>query len=554
MKKILTSSILAATMFSLSMNAQAPSWPWAKNAGGPADDRGSSVCADAAGNSFVTGSYNSSTISFGTHALTNSSSANGLDYYLTKYDPSGTVVWAQTATGISNDAGNNVTVDGNGNVYVVGSSNSHSLTFGTTALTGYGYDDVFLVKYDASGNVLWAKNAGGSGNDIGSGVSVDGSGNVYITGYYASPTISFSGTSLTNLGSNYNIFVAKYSPSGALLWAKSGGGSSSDQGNGIAVDAKGNAYVTGFFTSSTCTFNSTSLTNSGGLDMFIVKYDASGNVKWANNPTGVSNESGNGICLDPLGSPHVVGSYNSSVMHFGGSVTTHLVSYDDAFIVKYDTLGVAQWAQTAGGTQNDIGQSIGVDADGSSYITGYYGSSTMNFGSSSITNLGTNNIFVAKYDPAGAIVWAKSVGGTGDDEGAAIGVNWHGEAFITGFYTSASCPIGGNTLTNAGTQDFFIAKLGTATGIKEETETPLQISFTPNPSQGVFSLQFKASAGSDYHTQMTVCDVTGREIKSPETFNTSTFQLDLSSQPNGIYFVTLVNNGAIQRTKLIVSR
>jgi len=464
------------------------------------------------------------------------------------------VVWAETATGVSNDVGNHVTVDGNGNVYVVGSTNSNTLTFGTTPLTGFGYDDIFLVKYDPSGTVLWAKNAGGSGNDIGSGVSVDASGNVYITGYYASPTISFSGTVLTNLGSGNNIYVAKYSPSGTLLWAKSGGGSSSDQGNAIAVDANGNAYVTGSFTSSTCTFNSTFLTNSGGLDMFIVKYDASGNVKWADNPTGVSNEIGNSICLDPLGSPHVVGSYNSSVMHFGGSVTIHLVSYDDAFIVKYDTLGVAQWAQTAGGTQNDIGLGVGVDADGSSYITGYYGSPTMNFGSANITNLGTNNIFVAKYDPTGSLVWAKSVGGTADDESNAIGVNWHGEAFITGYFTSTSCPIGGNTLTDAGTQDFFIAKLGTATGIMEQTETPLRISITPNPSQGIFSLQFKTSAEGDYHTQMTVCDLTGREIKSAETFNTSNFQLDLSTQPNGIYFVTLVNSGAIQKTKLIICR
>jgi hypothetical protein len=547
MKKILTLLTFTSICLAFTTNAQSPTWPWAKSTGGSGTDFGHGIYTDASGNAFVTGGYNSSGIAFGTSTFTNT---GGYDFFITKYNVGGTVLWSQTATGASNDIGYAVTGDANGNIYVVGSSNSATLTFGTTILHLAGYDDIFVVKYDASGNVLWAKSAGGSANDVGQGISVDGAGNVYITGYFESTSMTIGSSTISNTGTD-NIFIAKYDASGTPVWAKKAGASGSDRANGLATDAAGNSYITGSFNSPTCTFGAVGLSNSGGLDMFLTKYDASGNVKWARKSVGVSNEVGFNVSLDAYGLPHLIGNYNSSTMTLG-SITLTLAGYDDPFVAKYDTAGTILWAKTAGGNQNDIGESIGVDADGSTLIAGYFASPSMSFGSTSITNIGTNNIFVAKYDVAGNFLWAKSAGGTGDDHANAIGVNWHGEAYITGSFTSTSCVIGGSNLNTIGGEDMFIAKMGTATGILEAHQIAAFFSIAPNPNNGVFNLSLKDAAGKEEITLVTVSDILGRELHTL-SFSGPSLQLDLSEVPNGVYFVTVKNNGQTASLKMLVN-
>src|ERR1017187_4094350 len=187
--------------------------------------------------------------------------------------------WARSSGGISDDEGMSIAVDGSGNRYVTGYFHSSTITFGTTTLTNNGTgttEDMFIVKYDPNGNVLWAKSAGGSGFDWGHGIAVDSSGNSYVTGYLGSSPITFGSIILTNPG----MFIAKYNANGNVVWAKSAGGSDNDYGNSIAVDDSGNSYVIGSYASSTITFGTTTLTNdSAGLgDIFVVKYDSSGNV------------------------------------------------------------------------------------------------------------------------------------------------------------------------------------------------------------------------------------------------------------------------------------
>ena len=201
------------------------------------------------------------------------------------------LVWAKRAGGTRTDLGRGIAVDGSGNSYVTGKF-SLSATFGPgetneTTLTGAGWDDIFVAKYDASGALVWAKRAGGTGLDVGVGIAVDGSGNSYVTGSFrGSPTFGPGETNETTLTSagDIDIFVAKYDASGALVWAKRAGAPSlNDFGRGIAVDGSGNSYVTGLFEDS-ATFgpgeiNETTLT--GFVDIFVAKYDASGDLVWA---------------------------------------------------------------------------------------------------------------------------------------------------------------------------------------------------------------------------------------------------------------------------------
>ncbi len=508
---------------------------------------GTCVGVDASGNTYVAGGYSSSNITFGTTTFTNT---GGIDYFIAKYDPSGNVLWAKSATGVSNEGAYGLTIDATGNVYVVGTTNSSTLTIGSTALILHGYDDVFIVKYDASGNVLWAKIFGGTGNDIGESIGVDASGNSYMTGYYASATMAVGSTTLTNAGGN-DMFITKYDASGNPVWAKSIGGSANESGNGIATDASGNSYITGYYASSSLTFGSTTLTNTGGLDFFTVKYDASGNALWAKSGTGASNEVGNGVKLDASGNIHVVGSYNSSSFTIG-TTTLPLSGYDDIFTVKYDGSGNALWAKKAGGSNNDIGSAICVDSYGNSFITGYFSSSTIAFGSTTLTNngsSGTNDIYVAAYDASGNPFWAKNAGGSNNDVGSAIALDVNGNSYVTGYFASSAITFT-NTLNNStGYNNMYVVKLGdNATGINEAHQQTDAFTVYPNPNNGSFNVQVKGALNND--TQVSVTNMLGQVIYEAKQ-DSQTLSLEIKG--SGVYFVTIKTGLQASVKKVIVN-
>ena len=373
--------------------AQAPSFLWAKSAGGIDYDRGQSIAVDASGNSYVTGYFNSSSITFGSTTLTNAGSGSS-DMYVVKYDGSGNVLWAKNAGGTDYDAGYSIAVDSSGNSYVTGYFNSSSITFGSTTLTNNGGYDMCVVKYDGSGNVVWAKNAGGISSDFGYSIAVDVSGNSYVTGSFSSASITFGSTTLMNASSGSNdIYVVKYDGSGNVVWAKRAGGTGNDIGYSFAVDASGNSYATGVFKSSSITFGSTTLTNasSGSNDIYVVKYDGSGNVVWAKSAGGTGYDFGSSITVDASGNSYATGYFASSSITFGSTTLTRSGVYD-MYVVKYDGNGNVLWATSAVG----VSSSIAVDVSGNSYATGYFNSSRITFGSTTLMNNGNSDMFVAK--------------------------------------------------------------------------------------------------------------------------------------------------------------
>ncbi len=556
MKKTITTLAIGFALMGIHVNAQ--SWQWAKGAGGTANDYANGIAVDASGNTYVTGGFSSSSITFGSTTLTNH---GGIDFYLVKYDPSGNVLWAKGATGTSNEGGNNITLDASGNVYVVGTFNSSSLTFGTTAIALHGYDDIFIVKFDASGNALWAKDAGGAGNDIGENIAVDNSGNTYITGYFASSSIAFGSTTLTNTsggsgsGGTNDFFVAKYDASGNPLWAKSAGGSSNEIGLGIAADGSGNVYVTGNYTSSSITFGSTTFTNGGGLDYFTVKYNSSGTVVWAKTASGASNEGGNGLKVDANSNPIIVGTFNSATLTFSTTALS-VHGYDDIFIIKYDSSGNVLWAKNAGGSGNDIGNAICVDASGNSHITGYFSSPTIAFGSTTLTNAGgaagssgTNDIFIAQYDASGNALGAESASGSGNEQGNAIAVDVDGSSYIAGYYTSTTLAFGTYTLTNGGANDMYVAKYGTpfSAGINEIKSNSIDANIYPNPNNGSFVVE---TTNTMLNVHCTIYDVNGKLVLN-QAINGKTI-VDASNLNEGVYNLNIISNEGAVNKKLVI--
>ena len=389
MKKIILLLVILIVHASYFANAQAPSWQWAKNGVGYGDEYGYSVTTDASGNVYMAGQFESSTVTFGTITLTNLGYS---DLFIVKYDPNGNVVWAKSAGGADGDYLSSIKTDANGNVFMSGSFSSQNITFGSITLNNsvtLTNPDIFLVKYDNNGNEIWAKSAGEIDYEYSNCISIDPSGNIYSVGSFSSSTVTFGTTTLTNSGSN-DIFIVKYNTNGTVLWAKRAGGLSNDMALGCCNDANGNLYITGSFTSGTLPFGTTTLVNAGAQDLFIAKYNGTtGSPIWAKSSGGTSEDYGKSIATDASGNIYLLGNFRSPTITFGTSTFTNLGVFDIC-IVKYNTNGSVVWANNISSPLNENGNSISSDAIGRLLIAGTFQTPTITFGTTTITN--TSNI------------------------------------------------------------------------------------------------------------------------------------------------------------------
>jgi len=221
-------------------------------------------------------------------------------------------------------------VDGSGNCLVTGRF-AGSVDFGGGALASAGGQDVFLAKYSSSGAHIWSKRFGGTLGDRGNGVAVDGSGDVVVTGNF-SGAIDFGGGSLISSGSQ-DLFVAKFSATGGHLWSKRFGGSLQfDAGNGVAMDSIGNILVTGYFIGPV-DFGGGALNSAGAWDMFVAKYSPAGAPIWSKAVGGSNIDEGNAIAVDGAGNSVITGRFFETVDFGGGTMTS--AGGADIFLVKY---------------------------------------------------------------------------------------------------------------------------------------------------------------------------------------------------------------------------
>ncbi len=367
---------------------------------------------------------------------------------------------------------------------MTGTFQGASITFGSYTLqnTSEGFLDFFVVKYDAQGNVVWAVSDGGTKDDYAYGICVDLAGNVFITGYFNSPSLAIGSSTLTNISTSVNapdVFVAKYDSGGAAIWGKSSDSGPTQEyarAYGIGSDAAGNVYVTGHYGySSAVSFDGYTLQSYGSLDMFLVKYDTDGNVQWANRMGGSDIDGAQAIHVDANGNSYITGWFINSADFGGVSLISTNTAYQEICVAKYDNNGNCVWANYAlvpyaGNYANGTG--IAVDQLGNAYITGYYQYS-INFGQDTLSNAGNRGIFVAKYGSDGTPLWGRSPGGTGTDYGSGVSVEPDGNVLYTGYFQSAFLNFGGFPVINAnvGFYDGFVARYDTngnalgATGI-----------------------------------------------------------------------------------------
>ncbi|MEI6523780.1 MAG: SBBP repeat-containing protein [Bacteroidota bacterium] len=556
MKKLLT--ILAALIISASNVAQAQDCLWAKSAGGTASESGNGTCTDASGNIYVTGSFTSPTITFGTITLTNSTQFGLSDIYIVKYSTDGTVLWAKSEGGSNNDNAKSICTDTNGNFYIAGNFSSDTLTFGTISLVNsfisFNSPNVFIVKYDPNGNVLWAKSAGGTEVDQCNSITADVSGNVYITGYFESDTITFGASSFTNanfIGFPSDVFIAKYSTDGDVIWAKAAGSTSFDMGQSVSTDASGNVYVTGYYGDS-ITFGTNVLTNSGVSDVFLVKYNPDGTELWAKSLVGAGADNCYCASTDLNGNVFITGTFNGSMLSFG-SITLNSSGNNNIFLAKIDSDGIVLWAKSAGNQDYLRSYSISTDPEGNIYLSGNLPIGITTFDTTTLTNPNETeyDIFIIKFSSLGTILWANSSGGNRSDGASGVCTDLNGNVYLTGSFSSPTITFGTTTLTNPNNSlfnsDIYIVKYsGVSTGTSESSANN-QLIISPNPTNSSITLSMPSLKNS----KVSITTLTGTEVGNYNTENTSTQTIDISHLASGVYFVSLKSEEGVLTKKII---
>jgi Beta-propeller repeat len=378
--------------------------------------------------------------------------------------------WAKKPDGTGIASASAAATDASGNLYITGYLSTTNVTFGTITLTNSGASDVFLLKYDPDGNVVWARQAGGNGF-TGLSLCLDGSGNVFIAGYFTAASTSFGGSILTN-ATGTHCFVMKYDHSGNPVWATQSSGDGREYGRKVAVDALGNVYLTGEFTGTNCTFGTnifdSTQNSSFGSDVFVTKYDQQGNLLWAKRAGGVSDDHAGGVGVDAAGNCYIAGTFGIPSMTFENT-TLNANGYYNIFLAKYDNEGTLLWAKGAGRPDRDFGNfgadwanALAVDSVGNSYLAGVLGSASISFDEIAITNRGVSDMFVAKYDTAGNILWATNYGGVGYDGTFDMALDSAKNVYVLGGFMSTNSIFGTATLTNnSGNEQMFIAKIDT---------------------------------------------------------------------------------------------
>ncbi|MBP6620416.1 MAG: SBBP repeat-containing protein [Leadbetterella sp.] len=344
--------------------------------------------------------------------------------------------------------------DFSGNIYVAGNFKGTGV-FGSTNVNSVGDNDVFLAKYTSEGSLLWVRTAGSSAGDIATDISLDLSGNVLITGYYFD-AINFGGNIVSSSGSS-DVFAAKYDPSGTVLWAKKVGGSGLDLGNSVDTDASGNVYLGGSFNGS-CTFFGVSditLNSAGGDDGFVAKLDASGNVLWAKSIQGTATQKANDVLI--LGSDlYVLGTFENTT-DLGNSVSLSSGAGNvDIFIAKYDLIGNCQAATGFGGVGTDEASRLAKDNNSNIWACGaIYQSATI--GSFILTSAGNYDAFFVKLNSSLSILNAKLFGGSNNDKANDMGSDAEGNVFLVGEF-AGTLTNGSKLITSNGSSDVFVSK------------------------------------------------------------------------------------------------
>jgi uncharacterized repeat protein (TIGR01451 family) len=461
--------------------------------GGSGLDRPAGIAVDAAGSAYVTGVTRSA--DFPTANALRPARAGSSDYFVCKLSPGGNaIVYATYLGGSGDDSGlrGGIAVDAAGNAYVAGatSSTDFPVTAGALSTTAGGQGDAFLAKLDATGStLLYSTYLGGSGSDEAIDMTADGSGNAYVTGMTTSPNFPIRNAFQSTIGLDWDIFVSKINTTGAgLVYSTYVGGNWFDWGTSIAVDAAGNAYVTGQTGSTNfpTTAGGFRRTISGTTDAYVIKLAATGSSlaygTYLGGGTGREEDLGTDVAVDASGNAYVTGSTESADFPLvnplnsgfdGSSAFVTKLSPTGGSLVFSSFLGSPGYSACSG---KDVGTGIALDASGRIFVTGF--TRACDFPTADPIQCGIagrEDAFVSVLDPgATRFVFSTFLGGSGSEEegffnpafeGGEIALDPAGNAYLAGFTESVDFPVTSAAQPVAGgSSDVFVSKIAIGAG------------------------------------------------------------------------------------------
>lgn len=315
---------------------------WAKNFGGNGADEGTALVKDQNNNIYLGGSFEN-IITIGNSTLTSSGSR---DVFITKLSDNGTVVWSKKGGGLYYDSLHDISLDSDSNIIITGNFLEH-MTIGNVNLTSAGSYDFFVSKINPEGNVMWAKSYGGQGEDLAKSLILDEQNNIYLTGYIGGQT-TFGNDTYTVKGIS-DIFILKINPSGNVIWSKQIGGTAYDEGTKIIIDKNNQIFIAGYFAIS-ATFGNQLLISAGLQDVFISKLDTDGNFIWTVKGGGTSMDIPYNISLTPNGTQIFVSGAFTNTATFGNTTVNSFGDSYNTFALKLNSAnGAFLWADRIGG-------------------------------------------------------------------------------------------------------------------------------------------------------------------------------------------------------------
>lgn len=548
--------------------AQNLDYHWATTIGSSFTDVATDIEVDATGNIYAVGMFNN-TATFEPVSGTPTLSSNGqADIFIAKFNSNGSVQWVNQIGAGHGDEVNNIEIDATGNIYITGSFGGivdFDPSAGVAELDEFEGGNNYFAKYDSEGNFIWAKNMGYAiQNDID--LDLDGSGNIYLSGSF-DLTADFDPSENTvehTDGGNSDVFLAKYDSDGNFLWVSPMTGAGFEQPYALSVSQTGEAYVTGYFYDTVDFDPSAGVhneTSNGNRDIFLAKYDASGNFLWVHAFGGENYDIGAAVNVDEVGNVYFAGNFTGTVDFDPSANEANLTapgSNKAVFLAKYNAAGDYIWAGNLAGSFDNSGEAIDFDASGNVLLSGSF-SGTADFDpSASTANMTTTDnpspdVFVACYSADGIYQWAENIGSDGVDQANALAFDGiSGDIYLAGYYKGEiDFDLASTTSIRVwnGYEDSFIARYSInnngSVGMEPIAEiNPLKI--FPNPGNQQFTVQIDEPGA-----RLILRDALGRIVEEKLVYNQTQIRFGADISP-GVYLLQVYGLSGLIGTEKVI--
>ena len=534
--------IIIIAIFPFTAAFSQPGFDWAQACGHPFYGETKSVLTtDTEGNIFMAGSFIETAV-FGAESIT---SAGGTDIYIAKHNAAGDVLWLLGDGGADYDYIHDISVDDNG-IYTCGSFYG-TINIGSETFVSQGSQDIFVSRYDSEGNFLWAKHAGSPKTDYINALATDPYGNMLVTGHYYD-SIAFGDTTIYSAGAS-DIFLAKYNATGELIWLRQAGGSSSDQSYSISCDNDGNIIFTGSFFYD-LQVGDTLLTTTDPTGVFMARFNNEGVFQYAIQVDGNGLSAQSFAAFDNTGDIFFTGNFTDQVK-FGPYLFDAGAFNIDIFITKHTANGELLWADHGYGAGSDQLKAVAGGPLNDLYITGHF-LDTIHFSDLTLDYTlccGSAEIFMIRYTEDGSPAWGDQITG---ERGMVESMckNASDELFVSGMF-QFDLAFGDIIIQSSDSYSSFLTGVatGTYTSIDEfGQEQTLKVYPIPAGDRLYFELPAETS-GLSYE----FIDMTGRRLLEGSTSGSG--KLDISGIPAGQYLLRVYSaEEGISESGIILKR